>query len=135
MIVLVQPRRSVRSVDGSAVPMINVVFLLLLYFLVAGRLMDTDTTPVQLPLGGEQAARAERLVLAVTERGHISLQGKHLEGPDLRNRLATLSPADAARGIDVRIDAQATSAHLAVVFDACREAGIDRIALVTRTGQ
>lgn len=135
MIELARPRRSVRNVDGSAAPMINVVFLLLLYFLVAGRLMDTDATPVQLPVGGEEAPRAERLVLSVTDRGTISLQGKHIDSPDLVHRLAALSAADAARGINVRVDAHATSAHLAVVFDACREAGIDRIALVTRTGQ
>ena len=96
-----------RSVDVSVVPMINIVFLLLLYFLVAGRLVDDSGPSVQLPSGGsEKSAEPAALVLHISADNTISSGGVPLDDAQLAVHLAGMSQTS-TRKLLVRADASA----------------------------
>ncbi len=96
-----------RSVDVSVVPMINIVFLLLLYFLVAGRLVDDSGPVVQLPAGGgEKSAEPAALILHISADNTISSSGQTLNDADLDAHLSRLAQHP-TRKLLVRADAGA----------------------------
>jgi len=120
-----------RSVDVGIVPMINIVFLLLLYFLVAGRLTDDQGPAVQLPLGGgAKSPLPAAVVLHVSAAGQISADGQPLSDTALTQRLASLEGTGHG-SVLVRADANASAAALHRIMAAGRAASLTSFELAT----
>jgi biopolymer transport protein ExbD len=86
-------------------PMIDVVFLLIIFFSVSSHLARQEVTiPVSLPIAasGEQDAPSQlpRLTLTVQADGSVWLAGKSIDSVALRQRLQA---ALAAHGADVEL--------------------------------
>lgn len=60
------PRR--HSGDANIIPMINIVFLLLVFFMVAGQIKSTNSTTVELPSSPVGAAAEEHKITLVMDR-------------------------------------------------------------------
>ena len=116
-------------------PLIDVVFLLLLFFMLAATFGELNFLELELPraAGAAPEPAAARLDLAVDAAG-----GWHLEGSALpaapRARAARLRAAlAAAPGAAVYVHAHALAPHGAVVqlVAAARAAGADAVRLAT----
>lgn len=90
-----RPIHSVRRGDVAfnMTPMIDVVFLLIIFFLVSSHLAQRENRiPVDLPLAadGQQDLSAEipRLTVTVRADGGVWLGGQPIERPQVRDRLA-----------------------------------------------
>ena len=86
------PRRQIESV----VPLINVVFLLLIFFLLTGTLKKTDTVDVELPTGQvDDKKQEEELILYVEADGFVHFQDLTMDAQMapymLRNRFSKLA--------------------------------------------
>ena len=118
------PRK--RPVRESVVPMINVVFLLLVFFLLTAQIAPPDPVEIALPLA--EAPTAEKLdqALYLTASGETAWQ-------DTRGA-AAVSSAMAAAGdgpVTLRADARAPAADLAALLAQLSAAGARQVALVT----
>jgi biopolymer transport protein ExbD len=132
LIRITTPLRGVGNVDVAVVPMINIVFLLLLYFLVAGRLTDTAGPVIELPGGGGAAATAPpATVLTVDAEGAIYLGAEAINDAELRSYLGALPAAARLHHLQLRADSRADTAAVHRVMDACREAGIASVEIAT----
>lgn len=132
MIRITTPLRGIGNVDVAVVPMINIVFLLLLYFLVAGQLTDTTGPAIELPSGGGAAATAPpSTVLTVDAEGAIYLGAETVSDEDLRRYLGSLPAAARLHHLQLRADSRADTAAVHRVMDACREAGIVSVEITT----
>ena len=132
MIRITTPLRGVGNVDVAVVPMINIVFLLLLYFLVAGRLTDTAGPVIELPSGGGAAATAPpATILTVDAGGAIYLGSKAVSDEELRRYLGSLPSSARLHHLQLRADSRADTAAVHRVMDACREAGIVSVEIAT----
>ena len=110
-------------------PMIDVVFLLIIFFLVSSHLAKQEAQ-MDLPLpiadsGAESDDQARRLTLNVTSAGTLSLAGRTLDHLQLRQRLAT------ARGqhgddleIRIRSDRSVPYRSISPIMLACARSGI-----------
>lgn len=105
------------------VPMINVVFLLLIFFLMTARIAPPDPFEMTLPTaeGGDPASEVQGLYLSATgeiafgqTRGEAALAGAHQAGP-----------------ITLHADAQAPATALASVLARLTALGATEITLVT----
>jgi biopolymer transport protein ExbD len=129
---LAAPHRAARDVEVAVVPMINIVFLLLLYFLLAGRLMVTEGPGVELPTGGgPRQPEPAAVAVMVDENGAFWLGTRELTEPELRQHLQALSHEASAAGVLIRADGRAESAALQIVLEACQSAGVAEIRLAT----
>jgi biopolymer transport protein ExbD len=87
---LLAPRVKRRERMEFALPTINVIFLLMLYFLVAGTIVQKDELSVLPPLTSEAATdRLPRPLLVVTEVGTFTLDGVPIERGELVRAAAT----------------------------------------------
>ncbi|EDZ44945.1 transport energizing protein, ExbD/TolR family [Rhodobacterales bacterium Y4I] len=123
---LTDPPRRPRS--ESIVPMINVVFLLLIFFLMTSRLAKPDpfeVTPPEAALDTEAAAEA---VLYVDAQGQM-----HFDGTGGEAAIARLAAAGAGSSVvQLRADAGLEAAALARILRQLAAAGLSRAELTVR---
>lgn len=126
-----QPPRP-RNDDERILPLINVVFLLLIFFILAGRLTAADPFPVVPPSSAtDGAVEADPVTVLVGTDGALALDGVPVEEDallaGLRQRLAD------APGTPVRLkaDGAAPATMIVRVMEKLREAGVERLRLLT----
>jgi len=115
----------------SVVPMINIVFLLLVFFMLAATIAPPEPLPVTPPAGeGVGEGEGADPVLHVGARGELALDG--LEGEAAL--AAAVAAAVAAAGGDgrlvLRADAGLEAAALAALLARLAEAGLASAELV-----
>lgn len=109
-------------------PLINVVFLLLIFFMLTGTLRPPEAMDVALPtVAGNQpdASRPDRPVLGLDPTGRIALNGRIVP-------LAALRRLDAREGIEIRADREVPARILLDLLEHLDEAGVPHVDLVTR---
>ena len=131
MIRLVRPAPRAKDHDDKLVPMINVIFLLLMFFLIAGNLKPLFSEEQLIPLSGSEALPArERIELSLARDGVLTWGGEAVDAARLGARLRA-QPDGVPDALSLRADARAQAAALLPVLDALRGIGVQRIAIVT----
>ncbi|MCX7645916.1 MAG: biopolymer transporter ExbD [Rhodobacteraceae bacterium] len=110
-------------------PMIDVVFLLLVFFLVAARFAPEGAIRLARPGGSAPWEGAPRLV--EVSPGGLALNGRPMAGPDLVAALAALMPAPDAPVV-LRPAGGATLQDLVAVMELLRGAGFGTLLLTGR---
>lgn len=119
-----------KRIDDKIIPMINIIFLLLMFFLIVGNvseLVDEDVVPPRSTSNTVSTSASTDWVL--TRDGAIVLGGQPFELASLDAHLATLQPL--ATRIILRADANAHSGALMPLMDLLRRHGVEKISLVT----
>ena len=125
-------RRKIQvRLDISA--LIDVVFLLLIFFAISTTFLDTSGIPLELP---ESTGRAERdpedLTIAVAADGRVEFRGRTVTVADLEPLLATALDETASRQVTIRADANALHGRVVELMDIARRAGADGLTVATR---
>ena len=110
----------------SIVPMINVVFLLLIFFLMTSRLAQPDPFEVTPPEAALDTPLEAQATLYVDKSGKLSFDG--FEGDAALSRLADVSSQDAV--LQLRADAELEAAAAAGLLGQLSAAGFARVELV-----
>ena len=126
------------EVSVELTPLIDVVFLLLIFFMVSSTFIRETQLKIDLPeASGElQEIEGQVLEIAVDKRGEYALNGRIL----VNNELSTLVRAlqEASKSVDkkerVIVTADANATHQAVVraMDAAGKVGLTRISITTQ---
>ncbi len=115
----------------SLTPLIDVVFILLVFFMLASSLADYRSLPLGAGIAGEMAEEDDRrpIVIALTDAGGLTLDGDAATEHDLADRVRQLS-GQADRGpIILRAAETSTVGDLVGVMDRLGRAGIGGVAL------
>ncbi|MEX2518728.1 MAG: biopolymer transporter ExbD [Paracoccaceae bacterium] len=114
-----------RSPAEPFVPMINVVFLLLIFFLMTAQIASPEPFEVVPPTVGAGAEPTGQVTLHASPEGELGFG-------DLRHEAAIEAAIAEAAGAPLRIraDAKMEAASLAGILTRLSEAGIDRIEIV-----
>ncbi|MFV1465837.1 MULTISPECIES: ExbD/TolR family protein [unclassified Phaeobacter] len=121
---LTDPPRRMRT--ESIVPMINVVFLLLIFFLMTSRLAQPDPFEVTPPAAALEGEPTSDAVLFIDATGRLNFDGH--EGTAALSRLADAS----GKTIQLRADARLPATELARILRQLAAAGLSRAELVVR---
>lgn len=122
------PKRH-RSVEENILPLINIVFLLLIFFMVAGALHTRAPFEVDPP-GTENATDSNPRsdLLAVSADGRLALGGEAIDDATLAERLAA-RPDDAP--MQIKAHAGVSARRVTELLGVMREAGIAKVRLLT----
>lgn len=126
-------RRKIKAI--SLVPLINVVFMLVLFFLIAGHMEKFAIVPVDLPNADSGQLLDEGPIVIVLGRYDEILINDELYSleqvlPNLQLELAN----NKARIITIKADAQLEANKLVGVIEQVRLAGGTNFSLVTQAG-
>ena len=119
-------------------PLIDVVFLLLIFFMVTTTFQQETRLKVDLPeaVSGAPSVRQERIVLEVSAEGGYQLQGEAVESSReaLRAALAALGPAG-ERPLVLQADGKAPHDAVVRAMDAARLSGFDKLSIAARSSR
>lgn len=113
-------------------PLIDVVFLLLVFFMLASSFIEPTSIDLSIPQPTDGAStNTEPLVLDVSVSGTVSLNGLALAldqiGPELRGRVGDRLD----RAVTIRAEATVPVQVLVTVMDRVRNSGLNNIRLAT----
>lgn len=118
-------------------PLIDVVFLLLIFFMVATTFLDPEREiDVELPTAqsaGEPQRTPEEIVLNVLQDGRVFHDGTQISDDELRLLLKRAAQHDPETPVTIRGHRLAQHQSIVSVMDACGSAGLFNLAVGTST--
>ena len=115
--------------EERILPLINVVFLLLIFFLLAGRLAATDPFRVEAPRSHDgEPIGGHDMVVHIGADGRLAFDGSVLDEAELRTAVAQRVTSGAVR---LKADGRVEARRVIAVMEILREAGIERLELLT----
>jgi biopolymer transport protein ExbD len=116
------------KLEENMIPMINVVFLLLLYFMVAGSIQSNHD--VVTPYSTRIAEPPPHIpILTVSQTGEVWFENRKIKMADLKAGLSSLSSQKKLR---IHADARVDALTISKIMDISAEAGILQFVLVTQ---
>ena len=117
-------------------PLIDVVFLLLIFFMVSTTFTRETQLRVDLPeaVGAAREERKEQIEIAIDESGSYRVNGRALVDARLRTLQAALyseSGGDTTRPMLIAADAQAAHEDVVRAMDAAGQMGFTRLSIAT----
>ena len=120
----------------SMTPLIDVVFLLLIFFLVATRFEQEDRElVVVLPSASEaqpMTVQPEELFVNIAEDGKIFVGGKVLGQEELLRLLEQTAVNRVGQSVIIRADERVQFSYVALVMNLCNQAGIFDYTVATK---
>jgi len=117
-------------------PMIDVVLLLVIFFMVGSEFVDLESTlDLQVPTvahAGAMTAPPQRRIVSVDQAGQIFLDGKPTTEAELRTALAAARSEYPKLSVLVRGDGRGTFQRVADALSVCKSAGISNLGVSVR---
>ncbi|MCA9034745.1 MAG: biopolymer transporter ExbD [Planctomycetaceae bacterium] len=114
-------------------PMIDIVFLLIIFFMVGTRFSEIEQKfDIQLPTAAPMKSLSREpdpLVINVARAGDISINGQQLNLNEVRQQLKDAKAAWADQPVLIRGDGEGTYQAIVDVMNLCHEAEIKRFSL------
>lgn len=113
-------------------PLIDVVFLLLIFFMLTSTFFVPEAIDLSLPQSKSAVVSdSPSITLTLDHLGVLNFNGDHVALKDLRAALAPLLKADGRLAVALKSDARTAVQQLIEVMDEVRAAGGNNIALFT----
>lgn len=120
------PRPERKPARESVVPMINVVFLLLIFFLMTAQIAPPEPFEVQPPKSSTEAPAEGRLTLYIGAGGEMALGERR--GEDIFEGLGELGEGEA---LMIRADRGVEAAQIAALLPRLAATGVTRVKLIS----
>ena len=136
-------RRCADDLENSAVPpqlmlspMIDMIFLLLVFFIVSTMYMsEIKTIPIRLPVAqNSETVSKSNFAVTVKKDGVLYLEDNKIEMKQLVANAAAESKRDAAFSVIIRADGEANYKTVIKLMDELKGAGVTRFGLATDLG-
>ncbi|WP_348675224.1 biopolymer transporter ExbD [uncultured Abyssibacter sp.] len=111
-------------------PMLDVVFIMLIFFIVTATFVKEAGIDVDRP----QATTAERqdlanILIAISPEDEIWIDGKRIDERDLATTVKRLHAENPQGSVVIQADRASTHKKLVVVMDAVQQAGVGQVAV------
>jgi biopolymer transport protein ExbD len=131
------PRQRQEEVNVNLTPLIDVVFLLLIFFMVSTTFTKETHLEVDLPEAVGDKTVTDELVLEIliTDEGHYSVNGKPLvntQAETLRRALKELSGDKRDQPLIITADAKTPHQAVITAMDVSGQLGFDKLSITTR---
>ena len=125
-----------RRTRDSMVSMVNIVFLLLIFFIVTWQFSRSETEmKISVPTS-EEGADPKRvlgeIIVNVRKSGEVVVEGQVLTKAQLRERLERIARLHENQPVRLRGDADCSYQTIVEVIDTCQKAGIWNISFATQ---
>ena len=130
-------RRITEELSINLTPLIDVVFLLLIFFMVSTTFTRETRLAVNLPEADGEVLQesAEQIEISVSQNGSYAIDGRSLVNAELSTLMSALEEVTQGdRDVALILIADAAATHQAVVtaMDAIGRSGFSRLSIATR---
>ena len=111
-------------------PMIDMIFILLIFFLVTASFVRTSGVEIDRPAAATAKVREEAgLVIGVAPDGGIYMDGRRVDLRSIRGLVEIFLMEAPEGGIIISADRRTVTGRLVEVLDQCRLAGAEKVAV------
>ena len=131
-----RPRKQSLPPQLMLSPMIDMIFLLLVFFIVSTMYMsEIKTIPIRLPVAqNSETVSKSNFAVTVKTAGVLYLEDNKIEVKQLVANAAAASNRDAAFSVIIRADGEANYKTVIKLMDELKGAGVTRFGLATDLG-
>lgn len=113
-------------------PLIDIVFLLLVFFMLTSTFIVPEAIELELPEStSANVTDTQPIIVAMDKKTQLSLNGERIELKQLRKAIEALLKQDKTSAITLKTDAHTEVQQLLRVMDEIRLAGGSNVALAT----
>ena len=114
-------------------PLIDVLFLLLIFFIVSSTFLEQPSITVELPSAQTASPhRIDRYVIVVGREGDIFLNDEQLTEAGLLDRLRAIYETNKNANMVLKADKIAPYGTIIAVIDAIRQCGLKKVVALTK---
>jgi len=125
-------RRQKSTPEIGIAPLVDCVFLLLIFFLLTSSFSRKRVIDMTLPASSTATAQEKEVIeLAVSDKGEIEFDGKVLELKDLRPVLELAVQQQGKKPVLLVADRHVSLGMLTKLIDCIREADLESVAIAT----
>jgi biopolymer transport protein ExbD len=127
-------RREESRVDVT--PLIDIIFQLVLFFMVSTTFVTSPGIQVDLPRSSAQTILREKqdLNIWMTSEGSLYLEREAMTWPVLSDRFAQAAMRDPNTMVIIKADTEVDHGRVVAVMDLARGKGLTRLAIATEAG-
>ncbi len=123
-----RPKREIENL----LPLVNVVFLLLIFFMVAGAFTSADPFLIQPTLANnESPADIKKFTILVSNRGELAVDNKIISVDELIPLVNESLQNQAVKKIQLKPDAQANALRLVEIIDLLSKSEAEAVHILT----
>lgn len=125
--------KSRRRITINITSLIDVLFLLLIFFIVSSTFLEQPGMKLELPKTVEhEALKMEGYTLFILSDGSMYLNEEQIEIEDLRERLMEIAPILEDRGLILKADDGVRYGLVIEVMDLAKQSGVEKLVVATR---
>ena len=116
----------------TILPLINVVFLLLIFFIMTGAMHAVDYFNVNPPSSSSEIQGSlDDTVILVGSDGRIAIDNKEVDEVDLQLSILDKLAANAGAVVRIKADGRADAARVVEIMELIEAVGVGRVMLLT----
>ena len=132
-------RRNRESLELNITPLIDVVFLLLIFFMVSTTFTRETQLLIDLPESSIDARLIEEVVdISISKRGSIAVNQRLIYDADLESLISAITEVSGTKNtlpIVIRADAETPHQSVIMAIDAAGRLGFTKIKIATKHAQ
>jgi biopolymer transport protein ExbD len=131
------PRKQPEKARIEIIPMIDVIFFLLVFFMVSTLSMTINRgLPVNLPTAAtSQKGLRDNVNLTVMQDGHMFLNKEPITLQDMGQRVKAALASDPQLAVVINADGQVLHSTVVDILDELRQAGVSGLAIAVKSGK
>lgn len=131
------PHRNKKSATFDLTPLIDVVFLLLIFFMLTTTFVNLENrVEVNLPSGDFAAAEpSENIIVSITENNTIYFNGKLIDPSKLTENVAVELKKEPEKIVVLEADKNVLHGKVIRVMDLLKKGGAEKIAIATQPAE
>lgn len=129
-----RPARKRRRADINIVPLIDVLVVLIFFFLVSMQFRNLTLLQLVLPEveSAGESQQTDYVEISVTKEGTFFINGEEVDETGLEARLERVAEVDKSTPILVSADEASMLRDTAAIMDICRKLELESLSLQTR---
>jgi len=121
------------SVELNMAPLIDMIFILLIFFLVTTSFVKESGVDVVRPLAQTAEAKDKtNLILAVTADGEVYIEKRAVDIRSVRSHMERFLSETPQGTVVITADTASMTGIVIQVLDACRQAGVKNVSVAAR---
>jgi len=125
-----------RRVRGQAnidlTPLIDVVFQLLIFFVLTATFQNNPSFKVKLPKAKntDVSQQPKAVMVSIGTDGEVEIDNKRVDDRELQMRLCAAFETDKDTGVNIRADEATAHQHVVKVMDIAKTCGLEKLGIL-----
>ena len=128
-------RKAKPQIEINLAPLIDVIFLLVIFFAVSTTFLETAGLQLELPESSSTATReVEDIIVFLDADGELSLGEETMDEEQLKERLRSAMNATDRKVVVLQADTHTEHGVVVGIMDLIRESGAEALTVAARSG-